>query len=366
MAHDLLVTESAASVLCPELYAILERKFPGGVRVSKAGEPLVAFPATNPNGDLYTMVDDPGEVYAVCCPFCNDTRYRLSISHAYGQPGVNGRPMRFLAHCFNEQCLKNPDNFRVFDDAVRGLLARRGAAFTINEVSERQHLEVVARMPPNTTPAARLAQDYPQHPASRYLVQDRRYSGEKLVYYGVQYCHDGRPDFRMASERIIYPITHMGEFVGWQARFVGTPLDKKRTPKYYSFPGMRKKRLLYGLEPAIGAEAVFCVEGVTDVHVIGDRSVAVLGKVVSMPQVALFATYFYGKHVFLCLDPEVEGEAVRACRQLQSIGCVPHIVRLPGDKDPGDYDTEPLRNVLTLIAAEFSVQLATDFWGPVR
>lgn len=103
-SHALLET-----VLNPVLYQRLVELF-GSVKVANAGQSATPFSG--------------GEQYRVCCPYCNDKRHRLYISHLYATSEHRG-----LAYCHNEtHCLDRPDNR---DDLYERIVS--GALFAVSK-----------------------------------------------------------------------------------------------------------------------------------------------------------------------------------------------------------------------------------------
>ena len=59
-------------------------------------------------GRLRAEVSDWGEVYKVNCPFCNDIRQRLCISHLWARTDEQTRDdMLHLVKCHNDDCVSN-------------------------------------------------------------------------------------------------------------------------------------------------------------------------------------------------------------------------------------------------------------------
>src|SRR5262245_19573349 len=97
-------------VLNPALYARLKRRF-GEVKVSNRGQAMVARTVTDViSGQPRLMISRPGEQYRVCCVFCGDRRFQLSVSHRWGRRDELGRPLFFLAYCHNKNCTADADN----------------------------------------------------------------------------------------------------------------------------------------------------------------------------------------------------------------------------------------------------------------
>src|SRR4249920_1968854 len=99
------------SPLNPRLYRLLQDNF-GTVKIASPGEAMIAQSVREPVSDRPMLaITHSGEYYRLCCPYCNDTRYRLYVNHMYGQKDRFGRRMKFLAVCYNETaCMAKREN----------------------------------------------------------------------------------------------------------------------------------------------------------------------------------------------------------------------------------------------------------------
>src|SRR4051812_8528857 len=116
----------SATPMNPALYRRLAAKF-GEVRITHRGEPRVVLDLARygPSASK-PLVKQAGESYGVCCRFCRDRDFRLSVNHMYGQLDAAGRPA-LLAYCHAIGCLARPDRRQaLFDmlDGGLGVLAR--------------------------------------------------------------------------------------------------------------------------------------------------------------------------------------------------------------------------------------------------
>jgi hypothetical protein len=346
-------------VLCPELYGILRANFPGGVIIANQGEACFTSTHTRTDGSHFTSINHSGEYYRVNCPFCRDTRHRLWVNHMFGQPDTDGRPMRFLATCYNEGCLSNPANRDQFNNVVYGYRnanVRRLAAFQVyqGEWIDPSQLRAV-ELPGQMIPVSQLARAMPNHEAVQYLCGARRYTTQMLDKYEIQYCTYA-PRFPEAAGRIIFPIRYEQQLIGWQARYIGTA-DWRVIPKYYGMPGMRKRVILYNYDIAKNMPFVCVVEGVTDCHVLGDAGVAILGKSLSRYQAELLVNTWGSKPIMLIFDPDARDEMRSTVADLRECGAIVLEIVLPGEHDCGDYDPRTLWNIIYAQAAASGIVL---------
>ncbi len=169
--------------------------------------------------------------------------------------------------------------------------------------------------------------------------------------FELYYCaHDANP---FVSERIIIPVRMGGKLVGWQARKAGAPVADE--PKYYTAPGTPKSRVLYDYDRAKEAEFGVVVEGVTDVWRVGPPAVAVMGARPSATQLALLVNAWRGKLLVNALDADQDQVALRRVEAaLRSNGV--HAMRLPLEegRDPGDYTTGEIHEMLRRLFAEYA------------
>ena len=329
-------------VLCPDLYTKLRQEFPGGVLIANQGESMMTSSQRQSDGTSFTSIHHSGEYYRVNCPFCDDTRHRLWVNHMYGQLDANGKAMLFLATCYNENCLSDPVKWKRFYDAIFGYKnysQRQQATFHVRPGEWIDPQEFGKADPPGEIiPITALARTQPNHPAVVYLMHQRRYTHQILDHYQVGYCYQAAAKYPAAQDRIIFPIVMHGEMVGWQGRYVGDDANWKYTPKYYGLPGMRKRLMLYNYDNAKASPFVVLVEGVTDVHVVGDYSVALLGKRMSRYQYELITSTWVNRPVILVLDPDAQDELRGIVNDLRQNDVVVVPVMLPDGYDCGSFD----------------------------
>ena len=329
-------------MLNPTLYGLLKNRF-RHVHVCNEGEELVGSYKTDPvSGRMVLDIEARGETYCVNCPYCNDTRQRLYISHRYGvhdlvTDSYNTRMVR----CFNEECLKKDTSlYKHLYDSVFGLLnpaQRARLSYGRGKKPVANSTELKEGPPPGLLT---YIQDLPpNHPALAYLLGERGYSLKELVDdWRLMYCEAASPEYKLAEHRIIIPIIMNGMWVGWQARFVGEANFKQlRIPKYFTLPSMPKRLVLYNHDVALKQDTVVVCEGPTSAWAVGRCAIALLGKQATIQQLRLLSTAYASKNVVILLDGDATADAIRLQKQLQKH--VKNLVRveLPPDRDPGSY-----------------------------
>ncbi len=345
-------------VLNPTLYYRLKRLF-GRVKIADEGEAMIHRAVRGLEDELRVVFEHDGEYYRVCCPFCNDTRYRLYVNHMWGRRDDHGRRMLFLMVCFNEHCTNKHENKEKFiesidDPVLAECMIKKGVVVP---------LEARRALPPGpTTPVDRLR---PNHPARDYLRNVRGFDEAELAKtYGVGYCTESV--YSLAERRIIIPVYEGDTLKGWQARHVGEldwkgPEKSTLPPKYFSCPGSKfRSQCIYNIDRMKKWHTGIVVEGPMDVWRFGAMSGCIFGNTMTEAQKAKLLAHFRHRTVVLLLDPE-EFES-RTTRNLVSYmetrmpGRV-CAVKLPDGTDPGSLDREFLRAYVKEQAAAQGVQV---------
>ena len=293
------MTDSAP--LNPRLYNLLKRKFKY-VKISSAREKFIPGKICfNPVKDRDEMEPiQPGEYYQVCCPYCNDTKFRLYVNHMWGKK-VDSFSLMHMAICFNEtHCMSQRGRAYDFMEELT-----ENEAF-LEEAPIRLGIEVsvesvVAEWPGPCTRVDKLPRE---HKAYQYLVG--RGFDPILIgkFYNVHYCHDS---FRwLARERLVIPIYVNKKMVGWQAR---PPEELKwknpnTPPKYYTMPGTPRRMVIYNIGNASKYETGVIMEGPTDVWALGPMGVCTLGATMTRQQQNTFRVMFKRHSAVLLFDPE--------------------------------------------------------------
>lgn len=142
-------------------------------------------------GRLKAIVYQYGETYRVNCPFCSDTRKRLSINHHWGVSGRRtGDDMLFLATCFNEGCLNN----REAQEDLRDIVYPLGGPVLPIVIGSKPSA-VATRSVKIELPASRLIDKLPaEHSARRYLSERKFWVNELAEIWGVRYTSFGRSE----------------------------------------------------------------------------------------------------------------------------------------------------------------------------
>ena len=345
-------------VLNPRLFRRLGQRF-GHVKVSNAGEAMICQAVKNLRDEPELLISHAGEYYQVCCPYCSDTRYRLYVNHRFGQQDAFGRPLLFLAICYNEGCLSSRDNFKDFLDQ----LETDALAEAVVKPGKLVPEELREVLPPGPTiPLHRLRKN---HDARVYL-QSRGFDPDELSHkFGVTFCTQSRYSF--ARNRLIFSVFERGKLKGWQARFVGEldwkgPKKKELPPKYFNTPDAHfKSNVIFNWERMRRWYTGVIVEGPTDAMRFGTMAGCIFGNHMSDVQRRKFLSVFGKDRTgVLLLDPE-EYESRQTVATLDYFRtkmpgrfCA---VKLPDGTDPGSLARGFLRQYVKEHAAAQGVKV---------
>lgn len=305
----------------PKLYHAMKQIFGETPKIVNEGEPChlsnvyAEYQFVPRTQNLLAACTKGGEQYAVCCPFCGDTRQRLYISHMWDtefvQANVRYHCSDQLMHCFNENCTANPEHRTKLINSLREAI---GNMVEIPEddmgSSEIYHGDELANQ--CLYPAEAKDLDDPNTPKEvlQYL-RERGFDPTELQrVWGVQWLvRYGK----FSHPILVIPVVQNDEYWFWQGRLVPInghvdgeverdPATGKLFPKYYFPHGVKKAWALYNLDKSRTHDTVFIAEGVTDAWAIGQGSVARFGKSLSSAQVQLLVDQCFGKHIIIVPD----------------------------------------------------------------
>jgi len=364
------MTEKTYKPLNVMLFRRMEATFKS-VRVKNQGQSAVMGKVYDSRvGKVVEAQEQSGEQYSVCCPLCNDTRFRLFISHKYGTDTPDGSNNKHLAYCFNMGCPLNYKQPEAYDKLYHMLTGRTLFDLSKSGISQGTYIApaVTTGWPGEVVPVNKLD---PSHKCRVYLESDRSFNVNSLVkYYNVHYCV--KSDHKVCEDKIIIPIYSEGKMIGWQARccFDVDDWSKVYTPKYYLTPHMKKGNVWYNLDVARKCRVGVAVEGVTDVWRIGSPGICSFGAVPSDRQVELIVKHFRNKPFIWLSDGDVWDENSKVDpnmrkklttmftilgAKLKSGFCC---VKLPADMDPAKFTSRAyLRNYISHHAAKSGVKV---------
>lgn len=355
-------------LLNPELYAALVSAFgKSNVRVTHPGVPMTMTYKRDAL-DMTKIRLEPvkgarGQEFKLCCPKCNDRRWRLSINHRWGVLDQRtGTRNLWLANCYNEHCFSSYDQQRSLFDAVMHNVDRDKLSVDDKYLEKQQAGPVT--LPGELWPLTQIVKKSPKFRCLEYL-RDRMMPPELVASYGVSYCLTGE---RAAEGRLVLPIYENDKLVSWQARAI---VDDGR-PKYLSATNTFLANYWYNFDQAIRFKTQPIVEGAFDVMGIGPMAMGCFNKVISEEKLnrLVQADSETGKtSVYpLVLDPTQNEKDAAAGRPhhmdvayKQFVRCFPKRtfkVWLPAGKDPGSLPRAYTRKLIETVGKEHGIDIS--------
>lgn len=329
----------------------------GMIGIVRRGEPLCGSYTKDPRNDRTELViTSRGETYTGNCPFCNDTRGRLWVSHIFGTVDAELSYRHSETwKCYNNECQGSVEHRQKLEDMI--LFPTRVAPSVRSPIvkSGPKGLEPCV-FPGDTVPVAFLE---PDHPAAAYL-DGRNFDRDELSrIWGVMLASRVPTGIRgsAAQGRIIIPVRVCGRMVGWQARYAGDADWKKMgIVKYLTY--FPKSLAVYGIDE-VDADGrypyIAAMEGATDVWRHGPGAVCPFGKTFSPTQIKIVAERLDGRPLVLVPDQDDResspnfvktAKAVNASQKVNGWPLSPiGLVDLPEGKDPGSIDRNLLREL---------------------
>lgn len=337
-------------VINPDLYERAKKVGdPEGIKISMPNM-KASYTKKLEDGKVVGYIErgQTGEKYVVCCPFCSDTRHRLTISYLYCSTvrEEDGTKIHFgpIARCFNEECLQSPENAKRLNKILTG--SHIDAAFHGFNVSasDGESSPSKAKLPNELVKFSELGSN---HPASKYL-EGRGFSLGEVDRRGVRYC-ESFPEWPIGEDRIFFPCHHMNTFevIGGQMRDYNYS-ESNIAPKDLTLPGTSISQGAFGFtEDLTKEDYVIVAEAPLDAIAADSNAIASFGGTVNSWHTSRLIENF--KFIIFMpdgdvrLDAEDDGKADIARRIRTQMDNIKRIgtskclwVRLPKDKDPAD------------------------------
>lgn len=250
-------------MLAPSLYRALMQRF-GQVRIVSEGQKRLAS-FRNGKEDIQQY----GESFNVCCPFCGDGKFRLSVGYTWLTRDPTGKRHVDRIHCYNEHCREPYGEafWRPFAEAIdRGASVDRMAELLAPPPPPPEPI----RLPVGCQPLQSLAAD---HPAFAFLArQYPRVPLEDFLAAGVQFTDQYDERWRMAANRVIFPIVQDQALQWWQGRTIN-PLETRL--RWLNPGGFHKALFRHDDVPA--DHTVVITEGITSAMGTHPDAVATYG-----------------------------------------------------------------------------------------
>jgi hypothetical protein len=314
--------------------------------------------------DPTKAVSASGEEFNIACPFCGERRSgktgRLYINHLWGtKDPYTDSTILWLMHCYNEECHRNFANRKSLAD----MIVDGDETFVVAKTDYKPPPPKDAKLPEGVQSLRYLAERDTRHPAVKFCLR-RGYDPRELSdVYNVMYCTATGNQNSRAANRLVVPfyttVDGQAKLAGWTARRLEEPpknvpqdeLDAilERIGPKWRHSSNPTGHIVYGLEEASKYPVIVLGEGPGDRWSIGPRSVAVLGKTLSMAKAHRIVTAMapHGKdaRIVVALDPSQDKKARlrkaqhhihAAVKVLKSITQIPvYDLWLPMWADPG-------------------------------
>lgn len=337
------------------LYNEMLRAF-GKVSIASEGIKMSArLTRKNLSGKLELEILQNGEQYNVDCPFCNDRRRRLSVSHMW-RVGFQGVSTDTLVHCYNEDCLSNYLNRKKLIETLSKGVKLQGASVVggVEVVPVSIHPWPGYVIPINAVPLG--------HPVREYLCGKRGFDLDELAnVWDVKWITNHTDAELLAFKlhdryRLLFPIYgwHGTQFgmIAWQLRYFD-PLDstdappEKFIPKYYTRG--KVKQIVYNAYRAKKGPAVCLGEGVMDAIKFGcDIGVCSFGKSLSLEQQRILWANWGHRGAYGCIayDQDIKPEDEKKLDTFFQYWPFRMRMEFAEGLDPGDYQRSELRSYL--------------------
>jgi hypothetical protein len=329
-------------VLNPALYETLVKLY-DKVSVVNPGQ-KGSFEQEYSDGKYIATKAHDCEQYKLNCPVCGDTRQRLYVSHwAF-------RDLKFKSHQVVTTALMFCQNERCTMIDVRRAISKEldWSRTSVIPVVKHNKRMSVADMP---LPEGSVPINSPEAPkeAKDYLL-GRGFDLDELYTSWDVHAVEVLKEQPYHGPKIIYPVTWNSKRVFWQARLCFDPTkDQQRQgiTKYYNVPGISKSMYIYNRDQAIGQKIVVMVEGVTDVHKVGQGAIAFFGKTPSTHQLQVIANVFSPATGVILLDSDADEEVKKFSEKYKTGlfqgGLYPVYLK---EKDPGSYTREQIWDII--------------------
>lgn len=275
--------------LNPWLYNQLMKRFKE-VRVNHPGVRFRYEFGKDETGRPTLKSSDYHEQYQVCCPICGDNRFRLCISSAWLTQPVEYMPrLTHLAVCYNEHCPVTKEEF------YSPFLYEADKWMNIPAVVADPPRRELISLPNGFRKLDTLPEDHPVLVFLRKQYFDMRpkYLAEM---YDVGFTDEYDERYRLAKDRIIFPMYQSQKLVAWQGRRI----DGLDIQKWVLSPGFR--RMFYNGDNVPVTRIPIICEGITSSIACGPFATAVCNKIIDDRMAQEAASRW--QSVVILTDPE--------------------------------------------------------------
>lgn len=286
-----------------------------------------------------------GECYAVNCPFCDDTKQHLWISHVWGEQ-LNGRYV-YPGCCYRRNCLSLKENFNKLVKIINGELGISDVKpinFKLTFASELYVDQGIASVSNKSQDHSSYINQFPliteinrKHPAIQFVYERKVDPAFLAKLFDCRVCDD--PTKREFA-RLLFPVYHpikTQQCIGYTAR---SYLNLK--PKYLHSRGSKLSETFFNIQHAAKKEDfVIAVEGPFDVFRLFQefegRVVGCFGKSISRQQAEILNSQW--NKVIVLFDGDAKESAQKAIQQLKR----GYLYEIPDEEcDPGSFTENDL------------------------
>ena len=274
----------------------------------------------------------------VCCPICNETRYRMYINRLSGKVychncGFKTNLLGLIQHIEGVSFTKAKELFKDI----------QGNLYLPEDISKRLSDQILfERVTLNKRPIP-LPDEYIElnpsitkgfvKQAVNYLHK-RKITDNQIISHKFGYCLTGE-----YKGRIIIPITENGDLKFWVARAISKEVRlKEKSPSNEDYQ-ISKSEVLFNIDVAVRKyNAVVLSEGIFDALSWGDIGVAMLGKTLYQEQLNILLDYRELINIiYIAVDWDARDKATQIAEQLQEYFEVA-IINIPQEfDDPNNY-----------------------------
>lgn len=275
----------------------------------------------------------------ICCPVCNDTRYRFYINLLTGQVYCHncqfkGTVVNLIQYIENVPYTVARERF----DEIKGDILLPELIET--DLEKRLGLRMVAPLQKRAVPlpeefqSIAASQNVVAQRAERYLLK-RGISHRQIEQHKIGICARGQ-----YANRIIIPIHQEGELKFWVARALNTQSTLKERSPSNLFYQYGKSEVIFNLDIAARCyHSAVISEGIFDALSWGDIGISLLGKVLYDTQLNLLLQYRdqLSEGVYIALDADARADAMKIAQKLAPFFPVKIIYIPPEYDDPNQY-----------------------------
>ena len=285
-----------------------------------------------------------GEI-GICCLFCGENRYHLSISLTKGVfgcwvCGVKGNLPKLISKLLGISYIEAKEIISPTSE-LKKILEER------NKIVEEPIIipNKDFKLPLHTYRFRKDKIDLWQETALQFLRDKYSLSWEDITLADLCYNVYGR-----YKNSIIIPFYLSGKMVN----FISRSWDKNVKKRYDNCPNelslVNVKKMVYNYDNVIGRQQIIIVEGCFDAIKTGlERTVALCGTEISQDQKNILIG-LKAKEIIILFDndPHLKTTSKKAqdLSDYLSPFCKTRVIKLPHGKDPGDMSREEIDNLL--------------------